>query len=101
VDRFTFSTYIPDEYFQEQIVNQTKFYPSYIYDLYIEITYDEDNKLVRTPHMLILAENNYPDGITDRIFVQQLLKTTSHDLTAIDKIQEYSQYNQKNLQILS
>ena len=51
--------------------------------------------------MLILVENNYPDGITDRIFVQQLLETTSHDLTAIDKIQEYSQHNQKYLQILS
>ena len=101
VDRFTFSTYIPDEYCQEQIVNQTKFYPSYIYDFYIEIIYDEDNKLVRTPHMLILLENNYPDGITDRIFVQQLSTATSHDLTAIDKIQEYSQHNQKNLQILS
>ncbi|MDJ0675738.1 MAG: hypothetical protein QNJ36_10220 [Calothrix sp. MO_167.B42] len=98
VDRFTFSTSIPDKYCQEQIVNQTKFYPSYIYDLSIEIIYDEDNKLVRTPHMLILAENNYADDITDRIFVQQ---SFIHDVTAIDKIREYSQHNQKNIRLLS
>ena len=47
MDRFTFSTYIPEKYCQEKIINQTKFYLSYIYDLYIEITYDEDNKLVQ------------------------------------------------------
>ncbi|CDN12803.1 hypothetical protein RintRC_0764 [Richelia intracellularis] len=32
----------------------TKFSSSYIYDLQIQIVYDEDNKLVRTPHILLL-----------------------------------------------
>jgi hypothetical protein len=93
VDRFTFSASVSDAFFQTKIVNRTKFYQSYLYDLQIEIIYDEDNKLVQTPHLLILAENDYPDIIVNRLFFHKLL-TQSPDLQAIGKIQEYSHQNQ-------
>ncbi len=96
VDRFTFSTYISNEYYQEKIVNQTKFYTSYLYDLQIEIIYDEDNKLVRTPHILMLVENTYDDDIADRKFFPQS-SAVSQDLQSINQVREYSRRNQEIL----
>ncbi|MDJ0619625.1 MAG: hypothetical protein QNJ63_23275 [Calothrix sp. MO_192.B10] len=96
VDRFTFSTSIPNEYCQEIVENKTKFYTSYIYDLQIEIIYDEDNKLVRTPHILILAENTDDDDIEDRKFFHKTF-TISPDLQSINQVKEYSQRNQEIL----
>ena len=54
VDWFTFYPYLPHYICAGEIIKNTKFYYSYIYDLQIQIVYDEDNKLVRTPHILLL-----------------------------------------------
>lgn len=49
VDRFTFKLYFP----QEQLESDTNTYNSNIYNLNLEIVYDEDNKTVQSPNLFL------------------------------------------------